>query len=78
VDGNAMLDLCYEEDSRADVDFNVVMTGEGKYVEVQGTAEHGAFDRNAMNALLELAEKGIRDSFAMQRNVLAAVNLPAL
>ena len=73
-----LLDLCYEEDSRADVDFNVVMTGEGKYVEVQGTAEHGAFDRDAMNDLLALAEKGIRDSFAVQRAVLAAANLPAL
>jgi ribonuclease PH len=78
VDGHAMLDLCYEEDSRADVDFNVVMTGEGKYVEVQGTAEHGAFDREAMNALLELAEKGIRDSFSTQRTCLKAANLPAL
>ena len=78
VDGHAMLDICYEEDSRADVDFNVVMTGEGKYVEVQGTAEHGAFDREAMNGLLELAEKGIRDSFAAQRACLIAAKLPAL
>jgi ribonuclease PH len=78
VDGHSMLDLCYEEDSRADVDFNVVMTGEGKYVEVQGTAEHGAFDREAMNALLELAEKGISDSFSAQRTCLKAANLPAL
>jgi ribonuclease PH len=78
VDGMPLLDLAYEEDSRADVDFNVVMTGEGKYVEVQGTAEHGAFDRMQMNRLLELAEKGINDSFAMQRRVLAAFNLPAL
>jgi len=78
VDGHSLLDLCYEEDSRADVDFNVVMTGDGKYVEVQGTAEHGAFSRDAMNDLLELADKGIRDSFAIQRAVLAAANLPAL
>jgi ribonuclease PH len=78
VDGHSMLDLCYEEDSRADVDFNVVMTGEGKYVEVQGTAEHGAFDREAMDALLALAEKGIRDSFDIQRTCLKAANLPAL
>jgi ribonuclease PH len=78
VDGHSMLDLCYEEDSRAEVDFNVVMTGEGKYVEVQGTAEHGAFDRAAMNALLELAEKGIRDSFGAQRTCLQAAHLPAL
>lgn len=75
VDGVPMLDLAYEEDSRADVDFNVVMTGEGKYVETQGTAEHGAFTRDEMNRLLELAEKGIRDSFEVQRDALAAAGL---
>ena len=75
VDGVPMLDLAYEEDSRADVDFNVVMTGEGKYVETQGTAEHGAFTRDEMNQLLELAEKGINDSFAVQREALAAAGL---
>ena len=47
VDSAPMLDLCYEEDSRAEVDFNVVMTGDGKFVEVQGTAEHGTFGRDA-------------------------------
>jgi ribonuclease PH len=78
VDNHPFLDLCYEEDSRADVDFNVVMTGEGKYVEVQGTAEHGAFDREAMNNLLALAEKGIRDSFDAQRACLKGANLPTL
>ncbi len=78
VDGVPMLDLAYEEDSRADVDFNVVMTGEGKYVETQGTAEHGAFTREEMNQLLELAEKGIRDSFVAQREALAAAGLPSL
>jgi ribonuclease PH len=78
VDGHSWLDLCYEEDSRAEVDFNVVMTGEGKYVEVQGTAENGTFARDAMNLLLELAEKGINDSFAAQREVLASAGLPAL
>jgi ribonuclease PH len=78
VDGIPMLDLAYEEDSRAMVDFNAVMTGEGKFVEVQGTAEHGAFDREEMNKLLELAEKGINDSFEAQRRVLEAAHLPAL
>jgi ribonuclease PH len=78
VDGHALLDLCYEEDSHAEVDFNIVMTGEGKYVEVQGTAENGAFSRDAMNGLLELAEKGVNDSFDAQRAVLAAAGLPAL
>jgi ribonuclease PH len=75
VDGVPLLDLAYEEDSRADVDFNVVMTGEGKYVETQGTAEHGAYSRDEMNQLLDLAEKGIQDSFAVQRAALAAANL---
>lgn len=78
VAGNSLLDLCYEEDSTAEVDFNVVMTGEGKYVEVQGTAENGTFSRDAMNRLLELAEKGVNDSFDAQRRVLTAAGLPAL
>jgi len=78
VGGVPMLDLCYEEDSTAEVDFNVVITGEGKYVEVQGTAEHGTFDRQQMNALLELAEKGVRDSMAAQRIALEKAGLRAL
>src|SRR6266545_1176871 len=78
VDGVPLLDLAYDEDSRADVDFNVVMTGEGKYVETQGTAEHGTFDRKEMNELLLLAEEGIQDSFAVQRQVLIGAGLPAL
>jgi ribonuclease PH len=78
IDGVPMLDLAYDEDSRADVDFNVVMTGEGKFIETQGTAEHGAFSREEMNRLLDLAEKGIRDSFAAQRAALEAVGLTSL
>ena len=78
VDGHRLLDLCYDEDSRAEVDFNVVMTGEGRYVEVQGTAERGTFDRESMNDLLALADKGIRDSIAVQREALIAAGLPAL
>lgn len=78
VDGVNLLDLCYEEDSRAEVDFNVVMTGEGRYVEVQGTAERGTFDRQTMDTLLALADKGIRESFLCQRQVLAAAGLPTL
>jgi ribonuclease PH len=78
VDGRPLLDLCYEEDSRAEVDFNVVMTGERKYVEVQGTAEHGTFDKEAMDGLLVVASKGIEESFAIQRDTLAAAGLPAL
>jgi ribonuclease PH len=78
VAGEALLDLAYEEDSTAEVDFNVVMTGEGKFVEVQGTAEHGVFDRDAMNRLLDLAAKGINDSFAVQREALTKLGIAAL
>jgi ribonuclease PH len=78
VAGEPMLDLKYEEDSTAEVDFNVVMTGEGRFVEVQGTAEHGTFDREQMDRLLDLAAKGINDSFAIQRATLAALGIEAL
>ena len=78
VAGEALLDLAYEEDSTAEVDFNVVMTGEGKFVEVQGTAEHGVFDREAMNRLLDLAAKGIQDSFAVQREALEKLGITPL
>jgi ribonuclease PH len=77
VDGRALLDLCYEEDSKAEVDFNVVMTGERRFVEVQGTAEHGTFDKESMDRLLTLAEKGIDESFDAQRRVLEQYGLPA-
>jgi ribonuclease PH len=70
VDGEPMLDLCYEEDRRADVDFNVVMTGEDVFIEVQGTAEGTAFDRCTMDRLLDLAVKGIRQLLDMQQAVL--------
>jgi ribonuclease PH len=78
VDGRPLLDLCYEEDSRAGVDFNVVMTGERKYVEVQGTAEHGTFEKEEMDRLLALAQKGIEESFEAQRHVLSEAGLPAI
>src|SRR5439155_653695 len=77
IDSTTMLDLCYEEDSHAEVDFNVVMTGEGKFVEVQGTAEGAAFDKEAMDNLIRLAEKGIRESFVAQSAALVAAGLPA-
>ena len=70
VDGAAVLDLPYEEDSTAGVDFNVVMTGGGRYVEVQGTAEGEAFDREQLDGLLELASGGIRQLVAAQREAL--------
>jgi ribonuclease PH len=72
VEGEARLDLPYVEDSRADVDFNIVMTGAGEYVEVQGTAEHGPFDRAAMDELLRLAAAGIDTLLALQTAAIAA------
>ncbi len=78
VDGTRLLDLCYEEDSNAEVDFNVVITGQGRFVEVQGTAEQGTFDRDSMNSLLELAEKGVNDSLAAQRTALTNAGLTSL
>ncbi|MFC4486738.1 ribonuclease PH [Tepidiphilus baoligensis] len=67
VEGEVLLDLDYAEDSSCDTDMNVVMTGAGGFVELQGTAEHGAFDRGALEALLALAEKGIGELLAAQR-----------
>ena len=72
VDGEARLDLPYEEDSRAEVDLNVVMTGDGRFVEVQGTAEGASFDRAALDAMLDLAERGIRELFRLQAALLNA------
>ena len=67
VDGTPLLDLEYTEDSACDTDMNVVMTGAGHFVEVQGTAEGAAFSRQEMNALLALAEQGISDLVALQK-----------
>jgi len=66
VDGRAVLDLDYPEDSGCDADMNVVMTGAGRYVEVQGTAEGQTFDRTELNTLLQLAEKGISELARLQ------------
>ena len=66
----ALLDLCYEEDMHADVDFNVVMTGDGNFVEVQGTAEGDPFSRTQLDGLLELAAKGIRSLGSAQQAAL--------
>jgi ribonuclease PH len=73
VDGEPLLDLDYSEDSRADVDFNVVGTDAGTFVEVQGTAEGKPFDRPAMDALLDLASSGLEQLFAAQAEILATV-----
>jgi ribonuclease PH len=70
VDGEVRLDLDYEEDVRAEVDMNVVMSSEGKFVEVQGTGEHGTFDRAQLDQLLELAISGIHSLDAAQTKAL--------
>jgi ribonuclease PH len=70
VGGVPSLDLHYDDDKRADVDMNVVKTADGRYVEVQGTAEGAPFDRNGLNQLLELADRGIAELFAAQKKVL--------
>jgi ribonuclease PH len=72
VDGQARLDLCYDEDAGADVDFNVVMTGGGQYVEMQGTAEGTPFSRGDLDALLDLASAGIADLTNIQQQILGA------
>ena len=70
VDGEPMLDLAYTEDSQADVDMNVVKTGGGLYIELQGTAETLPFGREALNRLLDLADTGIRQLIALQRGLV--------
>jgi ribonuclease PH len=72
VNGEPALDLNYEEDSRADVDMNVVMTGAGKFVEVQGTAEHAAFDDAEMARMIALARQGIAELAELQKKVIIA------
>jgi ribonuclease PH len=69
IDGTPMLDLAYEEDSRAEVDMNVVKTGDGRFVEVQGTAEGPPFERQALDSLMELADAGIRSLVDIQRSI---------
>lgn len=70
VSGAELLDLCYEEDCVAQVDMNLVMTGDGKFVEVQGTAEAAPFGRDRLNKLLDLGEKGIRQLMQIQQAAL--------
>lgn len=71
VQGEALLDLCYQEDSRAEVDCNVVMNARGQYIEIQGTAEGQPFVRATLDDLLNLAEKGIKELLAVQKKALA-------
>ncbi len=70
VDDLAVLDLCYEEDSKAKVDMNLIMTSEGKFIEIQGTGEEAPFSRKELNELLELGEKGINELMRLQLEAL--------
>ena len=70
VNGTPMLDLAYDEDSKADVDMNVVKTGDGRFIEVQGTAEGPPFERSALDSLLGLADTGIQELVALQRSIV--------
>jgi len=72
VDGEVCLDLPYVEDSTAEVDLNVVMTSSGKFVEVQGTAEDGPFERKSLEEMLDAAEIGIKEITEAQRNLLSS------
>ena len=76
VDGIPLLDLAYEEDFKAALDFNLVMTEQGEFVEVQGTGEAHPFTRQEMNEILDLSEGGIRQLFELQRQALAAAGVP--
>ena len=71
LDGNAILDLCYEEDSRAEVDANVVMTDDGRFIEFQATAEHKSFDDAQMGHMTDLARKGVAELIMIQQAAIA-------
>ena len=73
IDGEPMLDLAYVEDSKADVDMNIVKTGSGMYIELQGTAEAVPFGREALNRLLDLGDTGIRQLIALQRGFVGSI-----
>jgi ribonuclease PH len=78
VDGKILLDLCYEEDSKAEVDMNFVMTGSGKFIEVQGTAESAPFTRRQMERMAEIAQQGIKELIKAQKKVIASLAQGAL
>ena len=77
IDGKVLLDLCYEEDSKADVDMNFVMTGAGKFIEVQGTAESTPFTKKQMERMAEIAQAGIKELLKTQRKIIVALTPPA-
>jgi len=70
VGGLPMLDLAYDEDSRADVDMNIIKTGDGRFIEIQGTAEGPPFERQALDDLMALGDKGIKELVALQRAIV--------
>jgi ribonuclease PH len=76
VDGEALLDLAYDDDSRAEVDMNIVKTGDGRFIEVQGTAEGMPFGREALTSLLDLADTGIRQLIEKQRAIVGHLIAP--
>ena len=73
VDGEALLDLAYDDDSRAEVDMNIVKTGDGRFIEVQGTAEGAPFERQALDDLMALGDKGIRELVALQQTIVGSI-----
>jgi ribonuclease PH len=75
LNGEVLLDLCYEEDSKAEVDMNIVKTGRGLYVELQGTAETTPFGDDQLRDLMAMADKGVQELIALQRKVLGEVTL---
>jgi ribonuclease PH len=76
VNGEPILDLNYVEDSTAETDMNIVMTGSGNFIEIQGTAERKAFDRRQMNKMLSLAQRGIKQMIKKQQNILGELQIP--
>lgn len=73
LSGNLLLDLCYEEDSKAEVDMNVIMTGAGEFIEVQGNAERKPFTKEKMDSMLDLAKRGIEELFTVQRKLVGDI-----
>ena len=74
IEGRILLDLCYEEDSKADVDMNFVMTGSGKFIEVQGTAESAPFTKKQMERMAEIAQQGIKELLKTQKRIISTLS----
>ena len=74
VQGAPLLDLCYEEDSQADVDMNIVMTGKDQFIEFQASAERQVFDENHLQIMISLARKGLQELLASQRSAVKGLS----